>query len=279
MSKSKELVTTASEAQLAQLKAMYPQEDTYQKIQVARLGMLAKDVVEESGTGKNKTLKVINAMGEFYIETEGTNEETGEREWVKSFIEGDTIDVLIAYNRKQLSMWDDGLGVYTNTPIYDSADDILPLWEGGKEIARGTPAELQARYPSLTQKGKPSSKLKEVKILYVIYEGEVYQVNLTQSSKWEFLSYSKGINPATVVTTIGSVEETNGSNTYRKMTFKSAGTISAEQAQVVIDTATTIRESVESEKAFYGKMNSEVKSPVDITAEFGTTPALPSGDF
>lgn len=261
------MVTTASEDQLAQLKAMYPQEDTYQKIQVPRLGMLAKDVVEESGTGKNKKLTVVNAAGEFYIERQETNEE-GERVWKKEFIEGDTIDVLIAYNRKQLSMWDDGLEVFVNTPIYDSADDILPLWEGGKEIARDTPANLQARYPSLTQKNKPSSKLKEVKILYVIYDGDVYQVNLSQSSKWEFLSYSKSANPATVVTTIGSVEETNGSNTYRKMTFTNAGTITSYQAVQVIETANMIRSSIESEKAFYSRVNNEQTVREDITAEF-----------
>lgn len=271
----KELVTTASEDQLAQLKAMYPQEDTYQKIQVPRLGMLAKDVVEESGTGKSKTLTVVNAAGEFYIEHETTNE-AGERVWLKSFIEGDSIDVLVCYNRKQLSMWDDGLGVYTNSPIYDSADDILPLWEGGKEIARGTPAELQARYPSLTQKGKPSSKLKEVKILYVLYEGEPYQVNLSQSSKWEFLDYSKRLNPATVVTTIGSVEETNGSNTYRKMTFTSKGTLNAEQAEKVIGMADMIRSSIEAEKAYYAKADTPAAVVTDITAEFNA-PALKDG--
>lgn len=262
MSKNKELVTQASEEQLAELRALYPQEDTYQKIQVPRLGMLAKDVIEEEGTGKAKTMKVVNAMGEFYIEKEATNDD-GEKVWLKTFVEGDTIDVQIVYNRKQLSMWDDGQGMYTNTPIYDSNDEVLPLWEGGKEIARDTPEKLQARYPALTQKGKPSSKLKEIKILYVIYEGETYQVNLSQSSKWEFLTYSKKTNPATVVTTIGSTEETNGTNTYRKMSFVAKSLLSTEQAAKVIEAANMIRSSIESEKAYYGKFNKDVTSGVE----------------
>ena len=42
----------------------------------------------------------------------------------------------VAFNRKQLSMWDDGAKVFTNSPIYDEDTQVIPLWEGGKEIAK-----------------------------------------------------------------------------------------------------------------------------------------------
>lgn len=257
-----ELTTIATEEQLAELKALNPQSDSYQRINVPRLGMLAKDLLEETGTGKNKKIEVIQPAGAFYIERESTNED-GERVWNKEFIEGETISVLVAYNRKQLSMWDDGTKMFTNSPIYDDANDVIPLWEGGKEIARGTPAEHQALYPSLTAKGKPSSKLKEVKILYVVYEDNVYQMNLSQSSKYEFMTYTKAVHPSTVVTVIGSQEETHGSNTYRKMTFTSGGTVNNDQYLAIKDTATMIKESIEAEKAFYAKLDTNVPQVVE----------------
>lgn len=260
-----ELSTIATEEQLAELKALNPQSDSFQRINVPRMGMLAKDLLEEEGKGKTKTISVVQPAGAFYIERESTNED-GERVWLKDFIEGESINVLVAYNRKQLSMWDDGTKMFTNSPIYDDTTDIIPLWEGGKEIARGTPSEHQARYPSLTQKGKPSSKLKEVKILYVVYDDNVYQMNLSQSSKFEFLTYIKSNHPSTVVTTISSIEETHGSNTYRKMTFTSGGTVTSDQYESIKSTATMIKESIEAEKAFYSKINTDV--PVEIAEDW-----------
>ncbi len=261
-----EIVNQVSAEQLAELKALNPQGDSFQRINVPRLSMLAKDLTEESGTRKNKKIEIIQPAGAFYIEREGTNED-GERTWDKEYIDGDSIDVLVAFNRKQLSMWDDADKVFTNTPIYDEDTQILPLWKGGKEETRATPKELQALYPALTLKGKPTSKLKEVKILYVVYKDEVYQMNLSQSSKFEFLTYVKGVHPSTVVTTIGSKEQTHGSNTYNVMTFKNAGTVNTEQYEAIKDTATMIRESIEAEKAYYAKFNTDVPQSSTLADE------------
>lgn len=269
-----ELSTTISAEQLAELKALNPQGDSFQRINVPRLGMLAKDLTEETGTGKSKKIDVIQPAGAFYIERETTNED-GERVWEKEFIDGETIDVLVAFNRKQLSMWDDGAKVFTNSPIYDEDTQVIPLWEGGKEIAKATPKELQEMYPALTAKGKPTSKLKEVKILYVIYKDEVYQMNLSQSSKYEFLTYVKGVHPSTVVTVIGSKEQTHGSNTYNVMTFKNAGTVNMEQYEAIKSTATMIKEAIEAEKAYYAKFDTNV--PVTASIEEDWSPDAVKG--
>lgn len=269
-----ELSTTISQEQLDELKALNPQGDTYQRISVPRLSMLAKDLTEESGTGKSKKIEIIQPAGTFYIETETTNED-GERAWEKQYIDGESIEVLVAFNRKQLSMWDDDAKVFINTPIYDEDTQVLPLWKGGKEEARATPKELQALYPSLTLKGKPSSKLKEVKILYVVYNDNVYQMNLSQSSKFEFLSYVKGVHPSTVVTVIGSKTDTHGSNTYNVTTFKNGGTVNEEQYLAIKDTATMIKESIEAEKAYYAKFNTDMPLPAVAEIQEDWSPALP----
>lgn len=261
-----EIVNQVSAEQLAELKALNPQGDSFQRINVPRLGMLAKDLVEESGTGKNKKIEVVQPAGAFYIEREVTDEESN-RTWEKEFIDGETIDVLVAYNRKQLSMWDDADKVFINTPIYDEDTQVLPLWKGGKEETRGTPKELQALYPALTAKGKPTSKLKEVKILYVIYKDEVYQMNLSQSSKFEFQSFTKKVHPSTCVITIGSRQDTHGSNTYNVMTFKDSGTVNTEQYTAIKETATMIKESIDAEKAFYARLKTDVPAPSVLADE------------
>ena len=271
---STEIVNQVSAEQLAELKALNPQGDSFQRINVPRLGMLAKDLTEESGTGKSKKIEVIQPAGAFYIERESTDED-GKRVWNKEFIDGDNIDVLVAYNRKQLSMWDEGNKVFTNSPIYDEDTQILPLWKGREEVARATPKELQALYPALTAKGKPTSSLKEVKILYVIYKDEIYQMDLSQSSKFEFLTYVKGVHPSTVVTNISSKEQTHGSNTYNVMVFKNAGTVNMEQYEAIKDTATMIKESIEAEKAYYAKFNTDV--PVEAKVEEDWSPSNVQG--
>jgi hypothetical protein len=251
MSKNKEVKVLTPE-QLEVLNSSYPVADESSKQSYPRFGMLAKDITEESGTGKNKKITVVEAAGTFYTEKdEGeVNEETGKKVWTKTFIE-ESPEVVIAFHRKQLRYYDQGLDKFISSPIYDDKEQILPLYLDKRVIARGTPAELQAKYPKMTVKGKPGSNLKEETILYVLYKGELYQSNLSQSSKWSFLDYRRKLNPSTVVTQLGSVEETNGSNTYSKMTFTSKGLIAPEVAEVVIESQTTLKSQVESDAQYF----------------------------
>lgn len=215
--------------------------------------MLSKDITEESGTGKNKKITVLEAAGTFYTEEDKgeVDPETGKKVWTKTYL-GDSVDVILPFYRKQLRLFDKSLNKFISSPIYDSADQVIPLYLDKRVIAKGTPQELKDLYPKVTEKGKKSSKLNEETILYVIYEGVVYQANLSISSGFNFRDYRKNLNPSSVITTLGSVEETNGSNTYRKMTFTSKRLINADdEFSAVSETQRTIKESVESDKQYF----------------------------
>lgn len=251
-----------SKEQLVILNEQYPVAEESDKLLLPRLGMLSKDIVEESGTGKNKKIKVIESAGTFFTESdEGeVNEETGKKVWSKKFIDGETIDLTIVYHRRQLRKFDSSLNKFIQSPIFDNSEQVIPLYLDKQVIQRGTQAKLQSLYPALTQKGKPTSDLKEECILYVIYGGTLYQMNISQSSKWEFKSYSKGLNPASVITTVGSLEDTFGKNTFRKMTFKTKRIIKTDEFDAINDGQVAIRESVASDQKFYlesGKKDEE----------------------
>ncbi len=249
MTKTKEIL---SAEQLAVLNSAYPVSEGSNRTIYPRLGLLSKDQTEVVGSGKNKKINVVQASGTFYTEEDKgeIDEETGKKQWTKTFLPDEEIDVIIAFHRKQLRRFDSSLKKFISTPIYDSNDQKLPLYLDKQIIKTGTPAELQAFYPKLTQKGKPSSDLKEETILYVIYDGIMYQMNLSQSSKWEFKSYSRGLNPSTVLTTLGSAEETFGENTYRKLTFKNKRLITSDEFDTVNEGQTSLKAEVESSSKF-----------------------------
>lgn len=236
---SKEL----SKDQLAVLGQNYPvSENNNNRLTLPRFGMLSKDLVEETGKGKEKTIKVIQPMGTFYTERDlGEVNEEGKKVWTRQFIETPSVDVIIAFHRKQLKKYDSSLKVFISSPIFDSADQVIPLYLDKQVIKRGTQAELQALYPALTQKGKPTSDLKEEVILFVFYKEELFQLNISQSSKWGFMDYKKALNPSTVVTTLGSVEETFGTNTYHKTTFTSKRLINGEEFELVVQAQDLIK--------------------------------------
>lgn len=242
-----------SEEQLAVLNEAYPVADEGSRQSLPRFGMIAKDITEETGTGKNKKIKIVQAAGTFYTEKDlgEINEETGKKIWTKEFIEGETVDVIITFHRRQLRKFDSSLNKFISSPVFDTAEQIIPLYLDKQVIKRGTQADLQMCYPALTQKGKPTSDLKEETILYVLYNGELHQFNLSQSSKWAFKDYKKTVNPSTVVTTLGSVEETFGTNTYNKTTFTSKGSISSSDFDTVVESQKQLKEQVENDNTLF----------------------------
>jgi len=241
-----------SAEQLAILNESYPVSTESNRLQLPRFGMLSKDIIETSGTGKNKKIKVVQAAGTFFTKSdEGEVDEDGKKEWTKKFIEGDTVDVQIIYHRRQLRMYDSSLEKFYSTPIFDNADQVIPLYLDKQIVKKGTQKQLQDMWPALTQKGKPSSKLKEDTILFVVYEGVLHQCNLSQSSKWEFKSYPKTVNPSSVITTLGSVEETFGENTYRKLTFTNKRIVNTDEFESVTENQTILKDQVKSDEKFY----------------------------
>lgn len=279
--KTKAVAKTASQEQIDLLAGSFPAEDRATRISLPRLMMLSKDVTEEGKDPKTKkkTINIIQPAGTFYIEKPGDEDVEGKdgkpyKPWVRDYFEGkETIDVVIVYKRKQLRFYDESQG-WISSPVYDTADQVIPLFCDRKEIHRGTPKELQALYPAVTAKGKPSSKLKDETILYVLHEGNFYQMNLSQSSKWAFSDYAKKVNPSTVVTTIGAIEQENGSNKYSVMTFEESRAINAEEAELAIEKVNEMKTAVESEKAFYAnkgedEADREQKALVAETAKKG----------
>ncbi len=265
MSKKQEI----NEQQLAILKEAFPSTGESVRTSYPRLGMLSKDIIEESGTGKNKKITVIQSAGTFFTERDmGETNEQGKSVWTKEFIDGETIEVIIAFHRRQLRKFDSSLEKFISSPVYDNSEQIIPLYLDKQVIKRGTQAELQALYPALTQKGKPTSDLKEETILYVIYNNELFQMNLTQSSKWEFKSYSKTLNPSTVITTLSSIEETFGKNTYRKVTFTKGRLINTDEFEIVTEGQTALKETVESDNQFYLTDGSNASQQEDELKKF-----------
>ncbi len=237
-----------TDEQLAVLAENYPVSDDESRISLPKLRMLAKDITEEVGTGKNKKINVIQAAGEFYTEKDqGDVNEEGKKIWTKHFIDGDSIDVIITFHRYQLRRFDSSLNKFISSPVYDNANQVIPLYLDKQVIKRGTQEQLQAMYPKLTQKGKKSSDLQKTTILYVLYKGETYQFNLSTSSGWEFSTYKKALNPASVVTTLGSKEETFGTNTYRKVTFKNSRMIDSDEFETVKAVQGDLKQAVQTD--------------------------------
>lgn len=231
MPKNKELTAQ----QIAELNEAYPVSDDSARSLLPRFGMLSKDITEETGTGKKKTIKVVESAGTFYIEKDkGEIGKDGKKKWTREYI-GEKVDVIIAFHRRQLRLFDASLKKFISSPIFDSKDQVIPLYLDKRVIAMGTQEALQniPAYKTKTEKGKDSSKLKEEAILYVIYKEELYQFNISQSSKWVFSDYKKGLNPSTVLTTLGSVEDKFGTNTFRKVTFTSKGLIDQDEFELV----------------------------------------------
>lgn len=260
---AKKEVQTLSEEQLAVLNENYPVNDDNSRQSLPRFGLLSKDIIEESGTGKNKKITVVQAAGTFYTEKDlGEVDENGKKVWTKEFLDGEEQDVIIVFHRRQLRKYDSSLKKFISSPVFDNDQQIIPLYLDKQVIKRGTQAELQALYPALTQKGKPTSDLKEETILYVLYNDEMYQFNLSQSSKWAFKDYKKTVNPSTVVTTLGSVEETFGTNTYRKITFKNKSIITPADFDLVIEGQTLLKEQVVNDSTLFlvsGEQAKELK--------------------
>lgn len=251
MKKTTEVAAPLNDEALALLRSMYPQEEGYTRLMLPRLSFKAQDVME--GTGKNK--KVVIAAGTFFLEHQtDETDENGKKVWEKLEL-GDTVDGIIIYKRKQLRMYDEATEEYSSTPIFDTNEDIVPLFCAKKEVARGTAAQLKAmyEYEYTDDKGnaKKKSKLQDNTILYVLVEGELYQLNLHGSSMWSFNDYSKSVLVASVMTTFNSEYNKNGSIEWNKMIFKAKRQITAEELEMVVSNIKAIKDAVDGEKAYF----------------------------
>jgi hypothetical protein len=249
--KGKEVMTLPSEEALAQLRQSYPTEPAMNRVLLPRLSMVSQDVME----GKGRSKKVVTEAGTFFFETQGeeVNEETKQKEWEKEEI-GDSVEGIILYQRKQLKYYDKDANKYTSSPVYDADDEVVPLFLDRKEVDRGTPKELKAKYPGKSSKGKTISLLEETRVLYVLVGETVYQLNLRGTSMYAFLTYARKVTPPAVVTNFSSEPKENGTTEWNQMTFDVVRSVSAEEIKDVQERIDNIRHSITAEKEFYAGM-------------------------
>lgn len=254
MSKDKkELVTVASAELLAQLGNEFPADSGFTRILLPRLNMVSQDVME----GKGKAMKVVTEAGTFFTDMQSEEEEKGEdgkmyKPWVKTEL-GAEIEAIVIFQRKQLRFYDSNAEMYTSSPIYDSNEETVPLFCDKKEIARGTPAELKARkeFQGVTAAGKPTSKLEENKILYVLYDEKIYQMNLRGTSMFAFMKYAKENVPNTVLTAFSSEPQEKGTTKWNQMTFEAKRQVTGKEAEEILAHIAEIKEGITQEKSFY----------------------------
>lgn len=245
--------TKLTEEQLAVLNESFPvSTDESSGLKLPRLGMISKNVTEETGTGRNKKIVILQPAGSFFTESdEGEVDAAGKKVWTRHYIEEPTIEGTIVFYRRQLRLFDASLKKYISTPIFDNENQVIPMYLDRKVIKRGTQEQLQSLYPALTLKGIKTSDLKEEAILYVLYDGKLHQMNISQSSKWLFKAYKKSLNPSTVVTEFGSLEDEFGGNVFSKTTFASKGMIAPSSFDTVVEAQNTLKDQVESDEKFY----------------------------
>lgn len=253
----KELMVPASEEALALLRQEYPTEMGFNRTLLPRFGLVSQDVTEEvrDPKTKKKTLNIVAEAGTLYTEKQGEEEEEGEdgvkrKKWERTDLGAETEGVIL-YQRKQLKYYDESTEKYTSSPVYDTDDEVIPLFLEKKEIARGTPLELKKLYPGVNQAGKAVSKLEDNRILYVLIDGDIHQLNLRGSSMYSFLTYARKTLPPSVLTKFSSEAKEKGSINWNMMTFEAVRGLTESEVQEVLEKVGEIKGGIETEKAYY----------------------------
>lgn len=242
----KELATQPSSEALEALRAQFPQEEGFERTIFPRLGFKSQDVME----GKGKNMKVVVEAGTFFDErpTDEINEETGNNVWGKTEI-GKELEGVVIYRRRQLSMYENE--EYTSSPIYETKEDIVPIFCNKKEIARGTEEELKKKYD-----------LKNNVILYVVRdinaeEPEVMQLNLRGTSMYAYNDYARKNIVPSLLTAFGSEECEKGSTQWNKITYTPVRNLSADEVNTVLSLITDIRGGIAAQQEYFASLDTK----------------------
>lgn len=258
-------LTVPNQAILDALRNEFPAEQGFTRVFLPRLGMIAVDVK----VGKGKAMKVVSEAGTFFTDrqAEEANEE-GKKEFEKEEI-GDAISGIIVFQRRQLRHYNESTEEYTSSPIFDFDTDVIPLFLNKKEVAKGTAAELKSRPEfQLTKDGKTKSTLEENKILYVLYNDELFQMNLRGSSMYSYKTYAKDLHtenksPNTVLTAFSSEACEKGDIEWNKMTFSAKRDLNAEEAETVLEKIKELKAGIVQEREFFASKDATAKAADD----------------
>lgn len=270
----KELVTAPSEESVALVNAVFPIDSGYQQTMLPRLGMVSQDKFE----GKGQKAVLVKEAGMFFMEqsTEETDE-NGKAIWEKEELGTEGIDVRIVYQRKQLRNYDEATETFTSSPVYDTDDEIIPLFANKAEIARGTPAELKKNYEFVDNKtGKVKSGLEDNRILYVLYDGVLHQMNLRGSSMYSFMTFSRKARPgvASALIHLSSSPQENGAVSWNRMEFEVVRPLNASEIGEVQQYQKEIIEEIQARKTQFADRDA---ADAAFAAHKSSTPELGSG--
>lgn len=253
--------------------SLLPKENTFVRRTFPRISFTSQDVTE----GKGKTMKVTEEAGTFFIErpTEETDDK-GKKVWSREEI-GKELEGVIFFTRKKLSYYDQPNNSFVNSSYFDQDTDIVPLWQSGKEIAKGNKKELQAPYMFTKEDGKQSCKLAENKILYVWYQGEVFELTVKGTSMYEYSAYYKTWNgePNKNLTLISSIECENGATVWNKTTYKRVRQLTQEEWDITRGLAAEMLHGIAEERAYFASMNTDVPVAQASLADEDWSPDLP----
>ena len=235
---------------------LLPKENTFIRKTFPRISFTSQDKTE----GKGKNMVVTEEAGTFFIEkpTDATDEK-GKKIWSRDEI-GKSLEGVIFFTRKKLSYYDQAVGKFISSSMYDQDTDEVVLWQDNKQIAKGTKAELQAPYMFTKEDGKKSCKLAENKILYVYHNGEVFEFTIKGTSMFEYSAYYKQWNgePNKNLTLISSVEAENGATRWNKTTYSRIRQLTQDEWDLTRRLAREMLEGIAEEKAYFAGINTDV---------------------
>ena len=250
------VTTTADAAVLAALGAQVPKDPGFNRIQLPRLVFKAKAKIEQDPDDEDK-MKVIYKAGTFFSEHETEEkDEEGKPKWASKNL-GNTLEGIVVYKRKQLRYYDEPSETFYSTPIFDDAEQIIPLFAGGKKIASGTPAALKKMDMFKYEKeGKTRSYLADNTIVYLLVGEELFQFSITSlGAVIEFSRYGQKVayGLAANVTKFTSTKEKKGDNEYNALKFEAARLINTDEVPLVQEKINLIQEAIDAERAFYSQ--------------------------
>lgn len=260
---TKALTTLPDEDQVQDVMLGFPKEQGFVSNSLPRLGMYSQDKFE----GKGKQAKSIQEAGIFFVnkqdeeEAPVKNEETGatemKKQWHKEDI-GTEIEGTIIHYRRQLKFFDSANDSFISSIPFDDDSEVIPLYQNGAEVASGTPAELKEQFMGVDERtGKKSSNLKENRILYVLYEGEVYEMTLGGSSMFNMFGYLRKSAPPASLTRFSSEERKQGSNEWNAMTFETVRPLTKDEFALVVEKGQEIKSAIAERKAARGDADRE----------------------
>lgn len=242
-------ITIQEGSALDKLRNAYPQhaEDSYVKTVLPQITFKAKAVLDEAGE------KVKIKAGTFMLKVRSEEQKDGKYEYTETEL-GSKVTLNVLYERYRLSYYDSANEEYVSSPVFDSKDEVVKLFKGGKQYLTGTVADLQA-LPEFTveENGKQKCKLQLQKVLYVFFNDAVHEMALSLGNGYAWRTFKSDKVAAVLHIEISSEKTENGGNKYNQMTFKDAGYVTEEEAQRNLALIEDIRRGIDAEKAYYGQ--------------------------